>query len=80
MSVQGGNVGHHKIPRCKTLRIGAKKTMNALARMADVDRSVITKIERNHRVTEVSAMKVYEALNNLHGGVLRASDEIVLES
>lgn len=77
MSGQGGNFGYHKIPRCKTLRVGAKRTMNALARLADVDRSVISKIERNHCVTEVSAMKIFGALNELHGGTLEPLKEIL---
>ena len=64
------------IPRCQTLREMKGKSMNDLAKMADVDRSRVTLIERKQPVTGAIAGKIFEALNTWHGGTLDYMTEV----
>ena len=73
----GANAARFFLPNCETLRIGAKHSMNKLAALADIDRSRITMIEKNHPVSQITAQKVFDALNELHGGRLEREKEIV---
>ena len=52
----------------KTLRMHAKLNINKLAKLADVSRDSVSKIEAGHSVTEVIARMVFDALNTALGG------------
>lgn len=72
-----GNGGAtYYIPRCQTLREMKGKSMNDLAKTADVDRSRVSFIERKQAVTGAIAGKVFEALNSWHGGLLDYETEV----
>lgn len=64
------------IPRCQTLREMKGKSMNDLAKAADVDRSRISLIERKQPVTGAIAGKVFEVLNDWHGKTLDYGIEV----
>ena len=65
------------VPNCKTLRISAHMTLNKLAQQCGVDRASLAKIEKHHGVTEIVATKVFDTLNELHGGELKRAVELL---
>lgn len=75
-SVVGNGTASYYIPRCGTLRQLQGLTINALARAANVDRSRISLLEKNHPVTGAIAGRVFQALNNAHGKTLSYDDEV----
>lgn len=66
----------HYVPNCRTLRVGAGKSINVLAKHSDVDRGTIAKIERNHPVSEPVAHRIFSTLNGWHGEKLEIHKEI----
>lgn len=75
-TLNGNNRATHYLPRCKTLRVGVGRSISDLAKHSEVDRATITKIERNHPVTEHIAHRVLSALNVWHKGNLQPHTEI----
>lgn len=75
---ENGNNGTaaYFIPRCQTLRELKGKSMNDLAKAADVDRSRVTLIERKQPVTGLVAAKVFQALNQWHADALSYEAEV----
>lgn len=66
----------HYLPRCKTLRVHAGRSINDLAKHSETDRGTIAKIERNHPVTEPIAHRIFGVLNTWHEGKLKPHMEI----
>ena len=52
-------------------------TLNKLAQQCGVDRASLAKIEKHHGVTEIVATKVFDTLNELHGGELKRAVELL---
>lgn len=63
---------------CKTLRVGAGKTINDLVKASDVGRDTIRKIEKHHPVTEPIVHAVFNALNEWHKNALHRNKEIAM--
>jgi transcriptional regulator with XRE-family HTH domain len=70
-------MANYYIPRCKTLRISARLSMNKLAGEAQVDRGTIKKIESNHGVIELTADKVFSALKQHHSDIEKDKEVVV---
>lgn len=73
---QDHGTAHFLLPNCRTLRVGAGKTITDLAKASDVSRDTIAKIEKHHPVTEPIVHAIFNALNEWHNNTLYRSKEI----
>lgn len=62
----GSNGAEHVLPRLKTLRIGARLSINKLASEAGVSRDLVSSLERNHAHTLLKVQAVFDTLKKYH--------------
>lgn len=60
------NGADHVLPRLKTLRIGARLSINKLASEAGVGRDLVSSLERNHAHTLLKVQAVFDTLKKYH--------------
>ena len=63
-------------PRCRELREAVGLSMTKLAAAGDVSRDLVRSLENGNPHTRHKVMTVFNALQNLHKGVLCGADEL----